>query len=156
MMIDIVLCEPEIPQNTGNIIRLCANSGANLHLIQPFGFDMEDKKLRRAGLDYHEFANIIYYKNFEDFIEKNKNRRIFACTTKSKKYYYQIDFKKDDMFIFGAETRGLSKKILEYLSDTQVKIPMVRNSRSLNLSNSVAILLYAGIYNIGFDNFDYV
>ena len=150
-MLNIVLFEPEIPPNTGNIIRLCANVGVNLHLIEPLGFKLEDKQLRRAGLDYHEFADMKVYANFDDFIVKNKGKRIWACTTKATQYYHQIDFDADDMLLFGPETRGLPNDVLELLAETQIKIPMHKNSRSLNLSNSVAVILYGALNNIGFD-----
>ncbi|AJC49407.1 tRNA (uridine(34)/cytosine(34)/5-carboxymethylaminomethyluridine(34)-2'-O)-methyltransferase TrmL [Allofrancisella guangzhouensis] len=153
-MINIALYEPEIPPNTGNIIRLCANVGANLHLIEPLGFKLEDKQLRRAGLDYHEFANLKIYKNFGEFYQKNKTKKIWACTTKAKQYYHQVDFDCDDILLFGPETRGLPAKVLELLKDTQIKIPMYKNSRSLNLSNSVAVILYGALNNIGFESLD--
>ncbi|MFC4892619.1 tRNA (uridine(34)/cytosine(34)/5-carboxymethylaminomethyluridine(34)-2'-O)-methyltransferase TrmL [Pseudofrancisella aestuarii] len=151
-MLNIVLYEPEIPPNTGNIIRLCANVGASLHLIEPLGFKLDDKQLRRAGLDYHEFASIKIYKDFKDFIEQNKDKQIWACTTKASSYYHQVKFSKDDMLLFGPETRGLPAEILEYLGETQIKIPMNKNSRSLNLSNAVAVILYGALDNIGFEN----
>ncbi|QIV95763.1 tRNA (cytidine/uridine-2'-O-)-methyltransferase [Allofrancisella inopinata] len=150
-MINIALYEPEIPPNTGNIIRLCANVGANLHLIEPLGFKLEDKQLRRAGLDYHEFANLKIYKNFDEFYQKNKTKKIWACTTKAKQYYHQVDFDCDDILLFGPETRGLPVEVLELLKTTQIKIPMCKNSRSLNLSNSVAVILYGALSNIGFE-----
>jgi tRNA (cytidine/uridine-2'-O-)-methyltransferase len=155
-MLDIILFEPEIPPNTGNIIRLCANAGVNLHLIEPLGFNLDDKQLRRAGLDYHEFADIKVYKNFDDFILKNADRKIWACTTKAKQYYHQVNFSIDDMFIFGPETRGLPKEVLDLLSATQIKIPMKKDSRSLNLSNSVAVIMYSALNNIGFDTADLI
>ncbi|AIT09172.1 rRNA methylase [Candidatus Francisella endociliophora] len=151
-MINIALYEPEIPPNTGNIIRLCANVGANLHLIEPLGFKLEDKQLRRAGLDYHEFADLKIYKDFDEFYQANKDKKIWACTTKAKQYYHQVDFNCDDILLFGPETRGLPADVLELLSQTQIKIPMNKNSRSLNLSNSVAVILYGALNNIGFDN----
>lgn len=150
-MINIALFEPEIPPNTGNIIRLCANVGANLHLIKPLGFKLEDKQLRRAGLDYHEFAGLKIYKDFEEFYQQNKSRKIWACTTKTKQYYHQVDFDIDDILLFGPETRGLPTEVLELLQETQLKIPMHKDSRSLNLSNSVAVILYGALDNIGFD-----
>lgn len=150
-MINIALYEPEIPPNTGNIIRLCANVGANLHLIEPLGFKLEDKQLRRAGLDYHEFADLKIYKNFDDFYQKNQDKKIWACTTKAKQYYHQVDFYCDDILLFGPETRGLPADVLELLIQTQIKIPMNKNSRSLNLSNSVAVILYGALNSIGFD-----
>ena len=137
-MIHIALYQPEIPPNTGNIIRLCANSGAQLHLIYPLGFNLEDKKLRRAGLDYHEFTSVLHYQNEEDFLEKNSEKRIFACTTKAQRLYSDVEYKDNDLFLFGPETRGLP----EHLRNNGIKIPMKAQSRSLNLSNSVAIILY--------------
>ncbi|KEI35581.1 tRNA (uridine(34)/cytosine(34)/5-carboxymethylaminomethyluridine(34)-2'-O)-methyltransferase TrmL [Allofrancisella frigidaquae] len=153
-MINIALYEPEIPPNTGNIIRLCANVGANLHLIEPLGFKLDDKQLRRAGLDYHEFANLKIYKNFDEFYQKNKTKKIWACTTKAKQYYHQVDFDCDDILLFGPETRGLPVEVLDLLKTTQIKIPMRKNSRSLNLSNSVAVILYGALSNIGFEDLD--
>ncbi len=142
-MLHVVLFEPEIPPNTGNIIRLCANTSAQLHLIEPLGFNLEDKQLRRAGLDYHEWANVKTHKNFEDFRQKYPEQRLFAFSTKGKKYYNEVKFEQDDILLFGPETRGLPTVILDSLNSTQViRIPMVANSRSLNLSNSVAVVLY--------------
>jgi tRNA (cytidine/uridine-2'-O-)-methyltransferase len=139
-MLHIALHQPEIPPNTGNIIRLCANSGAQLHLIYPLGFTLDDKRMRRAGLDYHEWANIHHYKSTEDFIEANKQRRIFACTTKTQQNYSAIKYADEDMFLFGPETRGLPVELRERY--TSIRIPMQPESRSLNLSNSVAIILF--------------
>ncbi|MBA3535421.1 MAG: tRNA (uridine(34)/cytosine(34)/5-carboxymethylaminomethyluridine(34)-2'-O)-methyltransferase TrmL [Tatlockia sp.] len=139
-MLNIVLHQPEIPPNTGNIIRLCANSGAQLHLIHPLGFELDDKRMRRAGLDYHEWAEIIHYENEQEFIKNNLNRRIFACSTKGNKSYSDIHYQRDDMFLFGAETRGLPAELRERY--TAIRIPMCPNNRSLNLSNSVAIILF--------------
>lgn len=139
-MLHIALYQPEIPPNTGNIIRLCANTGALLHLIHPLGFELDDKRMRRAGLDYHEWANIIHYTDEIAFIEKNQHRRIFACSTKAKKNYSDVVFQDDDLFLFGPETRGLPADSLERYQT--LRIPMRENSRSLNLSNTVAIVLY--------------
>lgn len=139
-MLHIALHQPEIPPNTGNIIRLCANSGAQLHLIHPLGFKLEDKRMRRAGLDYHEFANIIHYDNDKDFMEQNKHRRIFACTTKTQTSYCDFKYQDDDLFLFGAETRGLPESLRSKYNT--IRIPMQPESRSLNLSNSVAIILF--------------
>ncbi|WP_116964036.1 tRNA (uridine(34)/cytosine(34)/5-carboxymethylaminomethyluridine(34)-2'-O)-methyltransferase TrmL [Fastidiosibacter lacustris] len=141
-MIHIALYEPEIPPNTGNIIRLCANTGARLHLIEPFGFELEDKKLRRAGLDYHEFAEVARYQNFEDFVIKNSHKRIWACTTKAKQYYHQVQFQDEDVLLLGPESRGLPAYILKALEYRQIKLPMLKNSRSLNLSNAAAVMLF--------------
>ena len=140
---NIVLFEPEIPPNTGNIIRLCANTGARLHLIHPLGFDLNEKQLRRAGLDYHEWVSIQEHKNFEDFLQKFATKRIFACTTKATQNYTHIDYQADDTFLFGPESRGLPKEILQQFTDQQkIRIPMKTPTRSLNLSNAVAIIVY--------------
>lgn len=141
-MLHIVLFEPEIPPNTGNIIRLCANTGFQLHLIEPFGFDLDDKKLRRAGLDYHEFANLRRYPNFEAFRAEFKGR-LFALSTKGTKCYSDVAFEPGDALMFGPETRGLPASIRESLPVDQVlRLPMQPDSRSLNLSNTVAIITY--------------
>jgi tRNA (cytidine/uridine-2'-O-)-methyltransferase len=139
-MLHIALHQPEIPPNTGNIIRLCANSGAQLHLIHPLGFALDDKRMRRAGLDYHEWANVVHYKDELSFVEQNKHRRIFACTTKTTNSYSNFQYLDDDMFLFGAETRGLPLNLREQYES--IRIPMRAESRSLNLSNSVAIILF--------------
>jgi len=142
-MYHIILFQPQIPPNTGNIIRLCANTGAHLHLIEPLGFDLDDKHLRRAGLDYHEFVRVKQYKNLEEFIFSQKNPRIFACSTKGTTNYNQITFQRGDAFLFGPETRGLSAEILQQFTDDKIlRIPMMPHNRSLNLSNAVAIVLY--------------
>jgi tRNA (cytidine/uridine-2'-O-)-methyltransferase len=139
-MIQIALYQPEIPQNTGNIIRLCANTGARLHLIHPLGFGWDDKKLRRAGLDYHEFAHIHHYPNWEDFLEQNKTCRIFSCTTHATQGYHEVTFQEDDILLFGPETKGLPESIRRQYNP--IRIPMKAQSRSLNLSNSVAVICY--------------
>lgn len=142
-MLDIVLYEPEIPQNTGNIIRLCANSGFRLHLIHPLGFGWEDKKLRRSGLDYHEFADIQHYPDFATFVEQAKPQRLFALTTKGGPAHSQVQYQIGDFLIFGPETRGLPATILDSLPlEQKIRIPMCENSRSMNLSNSVAVAVY--------------
>ncbi|WP_151194336.1 tRNA (uridine(34)/cytosine(34)/5-carboxymethylaminomethyluridine(34)-2'-O)-methyltransferase TrmL [Cysteiniphilum sp. JM-1] len=150
-MIHIALYEPEIPPNTGNIIRLCANTGAKLHLIEPLGFDLDDKKLRRAGLDYHEFAAVLRYKNFQRFVEAHADKRIWACTTKANQYYHQVEFQKDDILLLGPESRGLPQEVRDQLSQTQIKLPMLANSRSLNLSNATAIMLFEAWRQLGFE-----
>lgn len=143
MTLHVVLYQPEIPPNTGNIIRLCANSGAQLHVIHPLGFDLTDKQCRRAGLDYHEFASIAQYDNAETFFEQHANKRLFACTTKGSCCYTKPDYKDDDMLVFGPETRGLPMDIIQSLPGEQrIRIPMKPESRSLNLSNAVSIILY--------------
>jgi tRNA (cytidine/uridine-2'-O-)-methyltransferase len=150
-MFNIVLFEPEIPPNTGNIIRLCANTGAHLHLIHPLGFDMNEKALRRAGLDYHEFTEVKEYDNFADFFNQSKPKRLFALTTKGSIIYTKPDYQAGDYFIFGPETRGLPNEILalDCLSG-KVRLPMKSASRSLNLSNTVAIMLYEALRQVDF------
>jgi tRNA (cytidine/uridine-2'-O-)-methyltransferase len=139
----IVLFEPEIPPNTGNIIRLCANTGADLHLVKPLGFPLDDSKLIRAGLDYHEFTQIVVHENWADCLTTLANRRLFFATTKASKSLYQVQFQTGDVLVFGPETRGLPADILAQAKPEQrVKLPMLPTSRSLNLSNAVAISLY--------------
>ena len=150
-MIDIALYQPEIPPNTGNIIRLCANTGSQLHLIHPLGFAPDDKQLRRAGLDYHDWTAISHHQTYEDFLQAAAGRRIFACSTKGKTYYSDVVFKSDDILLFGPETRGLPKEILESLpAEHVILIPMRATSRSLNLSNAAAIILYEACRQLGF------
>lgn len=143
-MLNIVLFEPEIPPNTGNIIRLCANTGFNLHVIEPLGFELDDKRMRRAGLDYHEFANVKIYKDFTDFeTKRDKSSELYACETNGKIGPAQAQFKLGDYLLFGPETRGLPSEILNTMAEGKtLRLPMVENSRSLNLSNSVAIFVY--------------
>jgi tRNA (cytidine/uridine-2'-O-)-methyltransferase len=152
-MFHVVLFEPEIPPNTGNIIRLCANTGATLHLVEPLGFPLEDAKLRRAGLDYHEFANLLVYKNWPDFLEKVKPnpKHVFALTTKGKGQFAEARFSENDYFVFGSETKGISDAVREWIPEqNRIRLPMRENSRSLNLSNSVAILVYEAWRQHGF------
>lgn len=152
-MLHIALFEPEIPPNTGNIIRLCANAGAQLHLIEPLGFVLDDKRLRRAGLDYHEFADVQIHKNYQDFTTWAGNRRVFACTTKTKQAHTLPHYQDEDVFLFGPESRGLPAEILEHIGDAhKIRIPMQANSRSLNLSNATAIILYESWRQLGFNN----
>lgn len=142
-MLDIVLYQPEIPPNTGNIIRLCANTGFALHLIEPLGFDWDDKKVRRAGLDYHEFAKVQRYPNLEAYIETRSPKRIFACTTKGKAFFAEAEYQQGDALLFGPETRGLPDEIIESLpTEQRVRIPMLPESRSMNLSNAVSVFVY--------------
>lgn len=151
-MIQVALYQPEIPPNTGNIIRLCANTGIVLHLIHPLGFAPDDKQLKRAGLDYHEWARVIHHADYAAFLETVKPARLFACSTHGKCSYAQAQYQAGDVFLFGPETRGLPKDILESLISSQVlRIPMLASSRSLNLSNSVAIIAYEALRQIGFD-----
>ena len=151
-MLNITLFEPEIPPNTGNIIRLCANTGTQLNLIEPLGFDIDDKRLRRAGLDYHEFASINNYKGYEEYLDNIKvGSRVFACSTKGTKGYHQVNYQDGDHLLFGPETRGLPDYVLNSLPEDQIiRIPMLPKSRSLNLSNSVAIILLEGLRQLNF------
>lgn len=152
-MLDIVLFEPEIPQNSGNIIRLCANSGFRLHMIEPFGFTWDDKKLRRSGLDYHEFVHIQKYKNFEEFLQKAQPKRLFALTTKGEQNHSDVQYQLGDFFMFGPESRGIPATILETLPMSQkIRIPMCADSRSMNLSNSVAVVVYEAWRQFGYQN----
>jgi tRNA (cytidine/uridine-2'-O-)-methyltransferase len=151
-MLDIVLFEPEIPANTGNIIRLCANTGAQLHLIQPLGFELDDKRLRRAGLDYHEWVNLKQYATLDDYIQHAKPKRLFALTTKGAVSYSKIHFQIGDALLFGPESRGLSADFLaQHPAALKLYLPMRQESRSLNLSNTVSIVLYEAWKQLGFN-----
>lgn len=151
-MLQIVLFQPEIPPNTGNIIRLCANTGASLHLIRPLGFELDDKRLRRAGLDYHEFAPVKVHETFEDYLATAAPARLFACTTRGKRYHSEEAFQQGDALLFGPETRGLPLEILQTLPDESwLRLPMVAQSRSLNLSNAVAVFVYEAWRQMAFD-----
>ena len=143
-MLNIVLYQPEIAPNTGNIIRLCANSGANLHIIEPLGFEWDTKKLRRAGLDYHEFTNVTKYSNWQEFyaLKQQTNSNAYAFSTKATLRYDKINYEKNDFLIFGPETRGLPQNIILHENITSLIIPMQQISRSINLANSVSIALY--------------
>jgi len=142
-MFIVALYEPEIPPNTGNIIRLCSNIGAELHLIKPLGFDLDDKKLRRAGLDYSEWVDVKIHENYDLFLESIGSSRIFACSTHGTKRYTDVSYRDGDVFLFGPETRGLPKELrLGFPPDQVIKLPMVPNNRSLNLSNATSIILY--------------
>jgi len=150
-MFNIVLYQPEIPPNTGNIIRLCANTGCSLHLIEPLGFQLEDKQLRRAGLDYHEWAEVKTYKDIKDL---KPEKSVYALSTKGQKNYHQANFKAGDYLVFGPETRGLPDAYLNQLKTEQVlRLPMLEHSRSLNLSNTVAIVCYEALRQNQFDGF---
>lgn len=150
-MFHIVLFEPEIPPNTGNIIRLCANTGMQLHLIEPLGFTLDDKKLKRAGLDYHEFAAVKTWHNLDEFTEQVRPARIFGLSTHGRCSFYETEFKPGDAFLFGPETRGLPVSVREGLGDEHVlRIPMRPENRSLNLSNTVAIVVYEAWRQTGF------
>lgn len=151
-MFDVILYQPEIPPNTGNIIRLCANTGVRLHLVKPLGFSLEDKQLLRAGLDYHEFASLNVYDHWADCIERFKNQRLFTVSTRGNQPYDQCAYAQGDVFVFGPESRGLPAEILEaVVAQQRIRLPMRPNSRSLNLSNAVAIVIYEAWRQIGFE-----
>ena len=150
-MFHIVLFEPEIPPNTGNIIRLCANTGCQLHLIEPLGFSMEEKGLRRAGLDYHEFASVRRYANFQQFMKQACPQRLFALTTRGQNTFADNAWQEGDYFLFGPETRGLPAEVLDSLpAEHWLRLPMLPQSRSLNLSNTVAIVVFEAWRQQGF------
>lgn len=144
-MFNIVLVEPEIPQNTGNIARTCAATGSALHLVRPLGFEIDDAKLKRAGLDYWHMLNITFYDNIDDFFEKNKGGRFFFSTTKARHNHDEVDYRDGDYLVFGKETKGLDEALLKANPETCIRIPMVDGARSLNLSNSVAIVVYEAL-----------
>lgn len=150
-MFHIVLFEPEIPPNTGNIIRLCANAGASLHLVKPLGFELSDKHLKRAGLDYHEYAALKVYEDWAECRQALAGKRMFALTTKGSTRHTDLQFQDEDVFVFGPESRGLPEEVrAQFLPEHRVRLPMLPHSRSLNLSNSAAILLYEAWRQTGF------
>lgn len=144
-MFNIVLVEPEIPQNTGNIARTCAATGTNLHIVYPIPFDISDKAVKRAGLDYWHLVNVICYKSLDDFFEKTKGGRYFYATTKAPNRYTDVTFQDNDYLVFGKETKGLPESLLHDNKDCCIRIPMVDAARSLNLSNSAAVILYEAL-----------
>lgn len=151
-MINIVLYEPEIPPNTGNIIRLCANTGFQLHLIEPLGFVLDDKRLRRAGLDYHEWAAAKIHPSYEAFLQAEQPERLFAMTTKGKTGYHTVNYQKGDYLMFGPESRGLPESVRLGIDQARwLRVPMKENSRSLNLSNTVALVIYEAWRQLGFE-----
>ena len=142
-MFHVVLYEPEIPPNTGNIIRLCANTGSYLHLIHPLGFELDDRRLRRAGLDYHEWAQLQEHASYPRFLQQVSPTRVYACTTRGRRYHADCRFQPGDALLFGPESRGLPQSLLDSLpAENCLRIPMLPHSRSLNLSNAVAVFLY--------------
>jgi tRNA (cytidine/uridine-2'-O-)-methyltransferase len=150
-MFHVVLYQPEIPPNTGNIIRLCANTGSRLHLIHPLGFELDDRRLRRAGLDYHEFASVHEYASLAQFSTAVQPGRLWGVSTKGKQGYASASYQANDAFLFGPETRGLPAEVLEQLGAEQVlRMPMLPGSRSMNLSNAVAVLVYEAWRQHGF------
>lgn len=151
-MFDVILYQPEIPPNTGNIIRLCANTGCRLHLIKPLGFMLEDKQLLRAGLDYHEFASIRVHANWRECVDQLQGKRFFAISTKGKQRYDLATYAPGDAFLFGQESRGLPADLLDSFSEqSRLRVPMVAGSRSLNLSNAVAVVIYEAWRQTGFE-----
>lgn len=151
LLFDIALFEPEIPQNTGNIIRLCANTGARLHLIEPLGFHLDDKLLLRAGLDYREYADVVVHENWLAFRQGFAGRRLFTITTRGGQRYDQPAYRENDVLVFGPETRGLPQARLdEFGEEYRVRLPMLSGSRSVNLSNAVAVVVYEAWRQLGF------
>lgn len=148
---NIILHEPEIPANTGNIGRTCVATGTALHLIKPLGFDISDKAVRRAGMDYWKDLELYVYTNFGDFVSRNKDARIYMATTKAKKAYTEVEYSENDFIMFGKESAGIPEEILVKYEDTSVRIPMIGEIRSLNLSNSVAIMLYEALRQQDFE-----
>lgn len=142
-MFHIALFEPKMPANTGNIIRLVANNGCQLHLIEPLAFDLEEKNLRRAGLDYHDLANVTIHSCYADFKVEMAGRKVFACTTKGSEPYDSHQYQAGDVFLFGSETAGLPAEVLDHIpAEQRIRIPMMPNNRSLNLANAVAIISF--------------
>ncbi|MAG79827.1 MAG: tRNA (uridine(34)/cytosine(34)/5-carboxymethylaminomethyluridine(34)-2'-O)-methyltransferase TrmL [Limnobacter sp.] len=153
-MIHVVLVEPEIPPNTGNVIRLCANTGVQLHLVEPLGFPLEDARMRRAGLDYHEYANMLVHPSWQAFLDRclPDPQRCFAMTTKGKHSPFDVKFQAGDYLMFGSETRGLSEDVRNlFARENWLRLPMRPESRSLNLSNSVAVMVYEAWRQLGFE-----
>lgn len=149
-MLNIVLLEPEIPANTGNIGRTCVAAGARLHLIEPMGFNLDEKQIKRAGLDYWKYLDINTYKDFNDFLKKNPDAYIYMATTKARKTYTEVRYERDSYIMFGKESAGIPEEILLSYQETCIRIPMINSIRSLNLSNSVAIVLYEALRQYDF------
>jgi len=148
--LNIVLVEPEIPANTGNIARTCAVTGTTLHLVRPLGFSTEDKYLKRAGLDYWDMVNIFYYESFQEVVESHSEHSFYLATTKAAKSYTEMLYEPGSFLVFGKETAGLSQEILCSFPENQIRIPMLKGARSLNLGNSAAIILYEALRQQGF------
>ncbi|MCW4456092.1 tRNA (uridine(34)/cytosine(34)/5-carboxymethylaminomethyluridine(34)-2'-O)-methyltransferase TrmL [Flavobacterium sp. MXW15] len=148
---DVLLFQPEIPPNTGNVIRLCANTGARLHLIEPLGFDLSDRQLKRAGLDYHEYARVQVHPDLDTALQRLAPRRLFALSTRGSVRYDSVRFEDGDAFLFGPETRGLPQELLDALPDgRRLRLPMRPDNRSLNLSNTVAVVVFEAWRQLGF------
>ena len=150
--LNIVLFEPEIPANTGNIGRTCVATGTRLHLIEPLGFSLSEKALRRAGMDYWQDLDVTTYLEFEDFLKRNPDAKLYMATTKAQKIYTEVNYEPDCYLMFGKESAGIPEEILKEHPDTAVRIPMIGETRSLNLSNSVAIVLYEALRQNAFDH----
>ncbi len=151
-MFNVVLFEPEIPPNTGNIIRLCANTGCSLHLIEPLGFVLDDKRLRRAGLDYGEWKDVKTHQDWSSFMQSESPERLFGISTKGQRYHSDIDYQENDYLVFGPETRGLPTEILASLKDNVIRIPMREGSRSMNLSNAASVIVYEAWRHLGYND----
>ena len=150
-MFNVILYQPEIPPNTGNIIRLCANTGSRLHLVKPLGFTLEDKQLVRAGLDYHEYATLQVHETLPDCLAAFDPARVFALTTKGSRAFHQLSYREGDAFLFGPESRGLPAEVLaQFDADHRVRLPMLPDNRSLNLSNTVAVAVFEAWRQCGF------
>lgn len=149
-MVHIVLLEPEIPANTGNIGRSCVATGSVLHLIEPLGFQINDKMLKRAGLDYWDKLDVRVYKNFDDFLRKNPGAKLYMATTKARKTYAEVSYEDNCYLVFGKESAGIPEELLLQYPETSVRIPMVKENRSLNLSNAVSVILYEALRQQGF------
>ena len=151
-MLSLILFEPEIPPNTGNIIRLCANTGTALHLVEPLGFELDEPRLKRAGLDYREFAQVASHATLDDCLESLGRPRVFALSTRGQTPYADAEFRQGDAILFGPETRGLPQAVLEELAaERRLRIPMQKDSRSLNLSNAAAVVVYEAWRQLGFE-----
>lgn len=152
MALHIVFVEPEIPGNTGNIARTCAATGAHLHLVKPLGFDIDEKAVRRAGLDYWSYVNLTVYENLEEFLEQNADRRMFLATTKGSQLYTDVEYRDDDMILFGKETAGLPRDFIAQNSNMSIRIPLSEDTRlrSLNLANSANIILFEALRQLDF------
>jgi len=150
-MLEIVLLEPEIPPNTGNVIRLCANAGCRLHLVRPLGFSLRDKQLQRAGLDYHALTELVQHEDWPACRASFAGRRLFAVTTRGTRRHVEPRYEDDDVFVFGPETRGIPAEVLaEFAPDQRIRVPMLAQGRSLNLSNAVAVVIYEAWRQLGF------
>jgi tRNA (cytidine/uridine-2'-O-)-methyltransferase len=151
----VVLFEPEIPPNTGNVIRLCANTGAQLHLVRPLGFELDDKRLRRAGLDYHEYARVHVHDDLAAFVASVAPRRLFAVSTRGRMRYDRVAYADDDALLFGPETRGLPQQVIDDVpAEQRLRLPMRAGNRSLNLSNAVAVIVFEAWRQRGFEGSD--